>query len=365
MNGTSATQTVDVSVAGAGSLRLVLDQGASADWDHADWALARVDCGSGGSDTTPPTITGQAPTNGATGVAVAISPLATFSEAMNASTITSSTFTLVKQGTTTPLAASVSYASQVATLDPTADLLPATTYTATVKGGPSGVKDLAGNALAADASWTFTTGASGGPQPPPSGTSYLSDLTWTSMSNHCGPIEKDKSNGNCGAGDGGTLSINGVTFAKGLGAHAPSDVSYFLGGACTRFKASIGIDDEVPTSNGSVVFQVYADSTLVYTSPSLNGTSATQTVDVWVAGAELAPARARPGCQRRLGSRRLGARAGGLHLATRLGTTRPAALRTAPRSAPGHSPRTSRTRGTEDRLPPGASARSRPRSAGR
>ena len=54
---------------------------------------------------------------------------------MNPATLTTSTFTLVQQGQTTPLAASVSYASQVATLDPSADLAASTTYTATVKGG--------------------------------------------------------------------------------------------------------------------------------------------------------------------------------------------------------------------------------------
>ena len=284
LNGTSATQTVDVSVAGASQLRLVLDSGANADWDHADWALARVDCGSS-SDVTPPTITGQSPSAGATGVAVSTNVSATFSEAMNAATLTTSTFTLVRQGTTTPLAATVSYASQVATLDPTTNLAASTTYVATVKGGASGAKDVAGNALAADVSWSFTTGTTGGPNPPPAGTSYLSDLTWTSMTNHCGPVEKDRSNGNCAAGDGVTLRINGVSYAKGLGAHASSDVSYFLGGTCTRFKASIGIDDEVPASNGSVSFRVYADSTLVYQSASLNGTSATVSVDVSVAGA--------------------------------------------------------------------------------
>jgi len=216
-------------------------------------------------------------------VAVATNVGATFSEAMNASTLTTSTFTLVQQGTSTPLSATVSYASQVATLDPAADLLPATTYTATVKGGASGVKDVAGNALAADVSWSFTTTATSGP---PAGTSYLSDLTWTAMSNFCGPIEKDTSNGGCGAGDGQTMSINGVTYAKGLGGHANSDVTYFLGGTCSRFKASIGIDDEVPASNGSVVFSIYADSTLVYQSTSLNGTSPTVDVDVSVAGAQ-------------------------------------------------------------------------------
>ena len=34
------------------------------------------------------------------------------------------------------------------------------TYTATVKGGSGGVTDVAGNALAADVSWSFTTEAS-------------------------------------------------------------------------------------------------------------------------------------------------------------------------------------------------------------
>jgi alpha-galactosidase len=63
-------------------------------------------------------------------------------------------------------------------------------------------------------------------------------------------------------------------------------VTYFLGGTCSRFKASIGIDDEVPSSNGSVVFSVYADSTLVYQSASLNGTSPTVNVDVSLAGAQ-------------------------------------------------------------------------------
>jgi hypothetical protein len=44
LNGTSATVNVDVSIAGVATLRLNLDAGADADWDHADWALARVDC---------------------------------------------------------------------------------------------------------------------------------------------------------------------------------------------------------------------------------------------------------------------------------------------------------------------------------
>jgi hypothetical protein len=72
----------------------------------------------------------------------------------------------------------VSYASQVATLDPTAILTANTTYTATVKGGAAGAKDLAGNALAADVSWSFTTAASGNQPPTPVIDTPPSTLKW-------------------------------------------------------------------------------------------------------------------------------------------------------------------------------------------
>ena len=76
---------------------------------------------------------------------------ATFSEAIAASTISSSTFTLTKQGSSQAVGAQVAYdeATKKATLDPTSDLDPGTSYTATIKGGTSGVKDLAGNPLVA------------------------------------------------------------------------------------------------------------------------------------------------------------------------------------------------------------------------
>ncbi|MCI0434063.1 MAG: Ig-like domain-containing protein, partial [Gemmatimonadetes bacterium] len=67
------------------------------------------------------------------------------------------------------VAAAVSYdgPSRTAILDPVALLAYSTTYTATVKGGASDprVKDVAGNALATDQTWSFTTAAA--PPPPP------------------------------------------------------------------------------------------------------------------------------------------------------------------------------------------------------
>ncbi|MFE9204255.1 glycoside hydrolase family 97 catalytic domain-containing protein [Micromonospora sp. NPDC007230] len=96
------------------------------------------------------------------------------------------------------------------------------------------------------------------PPPSPSGTTYVSDLPFLSESNGWGPVERDKSNGETGAGDGQTLSIGGRTYAKGIGTHAPSELTVWLGGACSRLEAEVGIDDEVSQS-GSVVFQVLGD----------------------------------------------------------------------------------------------------------
>jgi Ca2+-binding RTX toxin-like protein len=122
----------------------------------------------GNVDTVAPTINTMAPTDGATDVAATSNAEVTFSEAMDSSTINGSTFTLVKQGTSQPVAAQVTYdpAAKKATLDPDADLDPSATYTAAVKGGTNGVKDPAGNPLAQDTSWSFTTAAA----PPPDDT---------------------------------------------------------------------------------------------------------------------------------------------------------------------------------------------------
>ncbi|PTT63522.1 hypothetical protein DBR22_15520, partial [Arthrobacter sp. HMWF013] len=113
-----------------------------------------------GRDTTAPTVTVTSPTADATGVAVGADVTGTFSEAMTASTVTSAAFTLTATTPgTAPVPAAVTYngTGNVATLDPSADLAAGTTYTATIKGGASGVKDAAGNALASDRTWTFTT----------------------------------------------------------------------------------------------------------------------------------------------------------------------------------------------------------------
>jgi YVTN family beta-propeller protein len=93
--------------------------------------------------------------------AVTANVTGSFSEAMDSSTLTPATFTLKAGTTTVPAAVTYNSTDKVATLNPDADLAAGTTYTATIKGGSSGVKDVAGNALATDKTWTFTTASAG------------------------------------------------------------------------------------------------------------------------------------------------------------------------------------------------------------
>src|SRR5437867_2265795 len=105
-------------------------------------------------DTTRPIVSATVPANTATGVAINQKIAATFSEAMDPLTITPITFTL-KQGSTN-VAGTVTYAGVTATFNPVSTLAPNAVYTATMT---TGARDLAGNALATDFSWSFTTGA--------------------------------------------------------------------------------------------------------------------------------------------------------------------------------------------------------------
>jgi hypothetical protein len=103
-------------------------------------------------------VTAISPNNGATDVSTSASITATFSESINLTTLTTSSFEL-RDASNTLVPATVSYdaTSRTATLTPSSPLSISTVYNATVKGGTSGVKDTAGNALAANFTWSFTT----------------------------------------------------------------------------------------------------------------------------------------------------------------------------------------------------------------
>ena len=99
----------------------------------------------------------DSPASGATGVATNTESQATFNEAVQASSITTTTFTL-KNSSGTAVAATVAYNSSTdtATLTPSAALAYGTTYTATV----SGAKNTAGVAMSSKVTWSFTTATS-------------------------------------------------------------------------------------------------------------------------------------------------------------------------------------------------------------
>jgi hypothetical protein len=133
------------------------------------------------ADTTPPTVTSVSPSAGSTGVSTGTTVRATFSEAMAASTVNGSTFTLT--GPSGAVAATVAYdgTTRTATLTPSAPLDAGATYDATVT---TGVTDTAGNALASPSTWRFITAASSAPQTvtltPIADTYVRSDATGTS-----------------------------------------------------------------------------------------------------------------------------------------------------------------------------------------
>jgi hypothetical protein len=119
-------------------------------------------CGGGGNtghwlprETTRPTVTAVVPLNNAGGVAINRNITATFSEAMDPLTVTTATFPVV-DNVGTPVSGTVTPSGMSAVFNPTDNLAANTTYTATIT---TGAKDLAGNALASNYVWSFTTGA--------------------------------------------------------------------------------------------------------------------------------------------------------------------------------------------------------------
>lgn len=127
-------------------------------WNGANYWIDPVFAASGAGDIIPPTIVSTVPTSGAGSVATNSSISVTFSEAMNASTITSSNVFL-RDGGGNAVATSIVYdpATRRVTLSPSSQLSNSMSYSATVRGGAGGVSDVAGNTLAANHVWSFTT----------------------------------------------------------------------------------------------------------------------------------------------------------------------------------------------------------------
>ncbi|MEZ5966822.1 MAG: DUF6605 domain-containing protein [Planctomycetota bacterium] len=113
-------------------------------------------------DTTPPTVTARVPAPNATSVPVSTAVTASFSEPLDPASVSGATFELRDAGNV-PVSATIVYVPGTlnTTLTPSAPLAPLSTYTATLRGGATDprIKDVAGNALAANVVWSFTTAA--------------------------------------------------------------------------------------------------------------------------------------------------------------------------------------------------------------
>lgn len=101
-----------------------------------------------------PTVTSTSPASGATGVPVGVALTATFSEEMNASTLTASSFTLSSSSGSVSGSVTYSSANNTATFTPAAALAYGTQYTAAIT---TAAASSGGTALAAAQTWTFTT----------------------------------------------------------------------------------------------------------------------------------------------------------------------------------------------------------------
>ncbi|MFP5415901.1 MAG: DUF4082 domain-containing protein [Actinomycetes bacterium] len=133
-------------------------------WQGANYWVDAVFTASLGPDTTAPQVVQVSPADQATAVATDADVTAVFNEPLDPASVSSATVTLTGSGSD-PVSSAVSYASSTRSvvIRPTAPLAPQTSYTARLAGGSSSprITDVAGNALASDRIWTFTTGDAG------------------------------------------------------------------------------------------------------------------------------------------------------------------------------------------------------------
>jgi hypothetical protein len=102
-----------------------------------------------------PTASSPTPTAGATGVAVGTTVSTVFSQAMDATSLTSSTVTLSGPGGTVTATIAYDSATKTVTLTPSGPLAHGATYTARLDGT---IRDSYGMTMGTPYTWTFTTG---------------------------------------------------------------------------------------------------------------------------------------------------------------------------------------------------------------
>lgn len=126
---------------------------------------------------------------------------------------------------------------------------------------------------------------------PPSGTPFASDLPWLNATNGWGVIGKDVANKDAANSPDVPLAINHTdpatgqnpTYEKGLGVHALSKITYYVGGACSAFTAEVGLEAGFA---GNVIFKVDADGDNRYQSRTFTPGFAPESVNVDLTGVQ-------------------------------------------------------------------------------
>src|SRR5512140_776591 len=193
-----------------------------------------------GSDVISPSVLSVSPVSGATGVTVSSPVTVTFSEAMDATTVTVATFTVGAGGT--PVPGTVGYSGTTATFPPTSNWNEFTSYTVTVT---TGAEDLAGNAIASDYVWSFTTGVSAGmasaPTFSPSAGTYASSQSVTLLTSTPGATIRYTTDGSTPTSTTGTVyagpiavsattTINASAYLSGWAESAVASGTYAMTG---------------------------------------------------------------------------------------------------------------------------------------
>ncbi len=184
------------------------------------------------ADTAAPTVISTSPTGGASGVALNTSFIATFSEALDPSTVNASTFTVTGGGS--PISGTVGYSNKVATFQPDSNLSASTVYTATLS---TVIADLAANTLASEFTWSVESGNAVAVGPAVVNLLTAGDfviLTKTGITN----VPASSITGDIGSSPITAAAMDNVFCSEITGTIYGSDATYTGSGAITCFAGS-------------------------------------------------------------------------------------------------------------------------------
>ncbi|MFC4116932.1 NPCBM/NEW2 domain-containing protein [Nonomuraea zeae] len=129
---------------------------------------------------------------------------------------------------------------------------------------------------------------------PADGRRHLSTLPAVTSVNATGPVELDQGNGGPLENDGSLITVGGVVYTRGLGTSAASEITYYLGGRCSKLVTDAGIDDTAG-AGATATFSIYAGDTLAATSGSVGTGQAPTTLTADLTGATWLRLVATPG----------------------------------------------------------------------